>query len=61
VLSENEDHITLEYLQNIVRELDENMTDHELREMIFEANCKCGDGVVDRKKFLEILEKPDCR
>jgi len=59
LFSENKDHITLEDLQYIARELDENMTDDELREMIFEANRKSGDGVVDQKQFLEILEKPE--
>ena len=59
LFSENKDHITLEDLKYIARELDENMTDDELREMIFEANRKSGDGVVDQKQFLEILEKPE--
>ncbi len=34
------------------------MTDDELREMIFEANKKNRDGVVNVKEFLSILEKP---
>ena len=41
------DNITLEDLQYIAKELDETMTDDELREMIFEANRKNRDGVVD--------------
>ena len=59
LFSENKDHITLEDLQYIAKELDENMTDDELREMIYEANRKSGDGVVDMQQFLEILEKPE--
>ena len=58
LFSNNKDHITLEDLQYIAKELGEQMTDDELREMIFEANKKNRDGVVNVKEFLSILEKP---
>ena len=52
LFSNNKDHITLEDLQYIAKELGEQMTDDELREMIFEANKKNRDGVVNIKEFL---------
>lgn len=58
LFSNNKDHITLDDLQYIAKELGETMTDDELREMIFEANRKNRDGVVSMHEFLNILEKP---
>ena len=58
MFSNNKDHITLDDLQYIAKELGESMTDDELREMIFEANRKNRDGVVNMSEFLHILEKP---
>ena len=55
LFANNKDHITLEDLQYIAKELGENMTDDELREMIFEANRKNRDGSVSIQEFLSIL------
>ena len=38
LFSQEKDHITFEDLQAVAHELGENMTDDELKEMIFEAN-----------------------
>ena len=58
LFSQEKDHITLEDLQYIAKELGENMTDDELKEMIFEANKKNRDGSVSIEEFLSILQKP---
>ena len=58
LFSQEKDHITLEDLQFIAKELGENMTDDELKEMIFEANKKNRDGSVSIEEFLSILVKP---
>ena len=58
LFSQEKDHITLEDLQYIAKELGENMTDDELKEMIFEANKKNRDGSVSMEEFLSILVKP---
>jgi len=47
-------HITLEDLRVVATMLGENMTDDELREMIFEANIKDRNGTVDIDQFLSI-------
>jgi len=52
-------HITLEDLRMVANMLGENMTDDELREMIFEANKKDRNGTVDIDQFLSILTKKD--
>jgi centrin-1 len=59
LFSNNKDHINLEDLKYIAEELGETMGDDELREMIFEANKKTGDGVVSINEFMSILEKPN--
>ena len=38
LFSQNKDHITFDDLRRIARELGENMTEDELKEMIKEAN-----------------------
>lgn len=58
LFAQEKDHITLEDLQYIAQELGENMTDDELKEMIFEANKKNRDGTVSMEEFLSILVKP---
>ncbi len=58
LFSQEKDSITLEDLQYIAKELGENMTDDELKEMIFEANKKNRDGSVSMEEFLSILVKP---
>ena len=57
LFSKEKDHITLEDLKHIAGELNETMTDDELREMIFEANKSNRDGVVSLDEFMTILEK----
>ena len=59
LFSQNKDHITIEDLADIAQQLDEVMTEDELREMMYEANRKSRDGVVDLEQFLAILEKPE--
>ena len=59
LFSQNKDHITIEDLADIAQQLDEVMTEEELREMMYEANRKSRDGVVDLEQFLAILEKPE--
>jgi len=48
--------ITFESLRQIANELGENISDDELREMIFEA-CKSHEGPVSRDQFENILLK----
>ena len=57
LFSNQKDHINLEDLQYISKELGEDMTEDELREMIFEANRKNRDGSVGMEEFLSILKK----
>ena len=49
--------ITLEDLKNVADMLGENMTDDELKEMIFEANKTDRNGTVSIDEFLSILQK----
>ena len=58
IFSNNKDHITLEDLRYVATELEETMTDDELKEMIAEANLKSREGVVTLPEFMSILEKP---
>jgi centrin-1 len=55
LFSQNKDHITFEDLKVIARELGENMSDDELKEMMYEANRVDRDGVVARDEFMGIL------
>lgn len=57
LFSQNKNTIEFEDLKRIAKELGENMSDDELREMIFEANKTDRDGTVDKKDFLSILNK----
>ena len=57
LFANQKDHITLQDLQYIAKELGEKMTDDELREMIYEANKKNRDGTVNIDEFMSILEK----
>eukprot|EP00743_Colponemidia_sp_Colp-15_P000950 GILK01001049.1.p1 GENE.GILK01001049.1~~GILK01001049.1.p1 ORF type:complete len:186 (+),score=51.18 GILK01001049.1:49-558(+) len=54
--SEDCGKITLKDLQRVARELGENMTDEELREMITEADLD-QDGAVNEEEFLNIMKK----
>ena len=55
LFSQNKDHITFEDLKRVAKELGENMSDDELKEMMFEANKTDRDGVVDNTDFMSIL------
>ena len=57
LFGQNKDHITFEDLKHIARELGENMTDDELKEMMYEANRCDREGVVTRDEFMHILLK----
>ena len=58
LFSQEKDHITFEDLEAIAAELGENMTEDELREMIFEANQSDPNGTVGLEEFMRILQKP---
>ncbi|KAF8819391.1 putative centrin [Cardiosporidium cionae] len=49
-------YITFEKLKRVAEELGENMTDDELREMIYEAD-RSGDGKVNIDDFQRIMRK----
>ena len=55
LFGQHKDHITFEDLKMIARELGENMSDDELKEMMFEANRVDREGVVTRDEFMHIL------
>ena len=55
LFGQNKDHITFDDLKTIARELGENMSDDELKEMMFEANRHDREGVVTREEFMNIL------
>lgn len=57
LFSQNKNYIDFMDLKRIARELGENMSDDELKEMIFEANKVDREGPVDKKDFLQILSK----
>lgn len=57
LFSQEKDHITFEDLQAVAHELGENMTDDELKEMIFEANQTDREGTVGIEEFMRILMK----
>lgn len=48
--------ISFRNLKRVARELGENLSDEELREMISEADLN-GDGQVDQSEFLRIMKK----
>ena len=55
LFSQNKDTIEFEDLKRIAAELGENMSDDELKEMMFEANKVDRDGIVSKMDFLSIL------
>ena len=57
LFSQNKPFIEFTDLKRIARELGENMSDDELKEMLFEANKTDREGTVERKDFLSILNK----
>ena len=52
LFSQDKDHITFEDLAAIAHELGENMTEDELKEMIYEANQTDPNGAVGIMEFL---------
>ncbi|GAU87494.1 hypothetical protein RvY_00328 [Ramazzottius varieornatus] len=54
--SDDTGKISFQNLKRVARELGESLTDEELREMIEEADLN-GDGEVDEKEFLRIMQK----
>merc|ERR1711935_970530 len=55
LFSQNKDHIEFDDLKRIAKELGENMSEDELKEMMYEANRVDRDGVVARDEFMGIL------
>ena len=58
LFSQEKDFISFEDLKEVADELGENMTDDELKEMIFEANKTDREGTVAMREFLSILQNP---
>ena len=56
LFSQEKPVITLEDLREVAHELGEQMTDEELKEMIYEANKTDKDGAVDKNQFMSILQ-----
>ena len=56
VFANNKDHIDFEDLKELARELGENMSEDELKEMMFEANKSDREGVVYKNDFLSVLK-----
>ena len=56
ICEEGHDKITLKSLQKVARELGENMTLEELKEMIDEAD-RDGDGEIGEDDFIKIMKK----
>ena len=55
LFSMNKDHIDFNDLRRVAKELGENMSEDELKEMMFEANKVDREGVVNRNDFMGIL------
>ena len=55
LFSRNKDQIDFDDLKAIAKELGENMSDDELKEMMFEANKMDREGIVTRNDFMSIL------
>ena len=58
LFSQNKDAIEFEDLKRIAKELGENMSEDELKEMMFEANKIDREGIVTRQDFMSILTEP---
>ena len=59
LFSQNKDHIDFEDLKRTAKELGENMSDDELKEMMFEANKVDREGFVYREDFMGILSNQE--
>ena len=55
LFSGNKSHIEYDDLKRMAKELGENMSEDELKEMMFEANRFDRDGIVNRDEFMNIL------
>mmetsp|Transcript_1820 Transcript_1820/g.2441 ORF Transcript_1820/g.2441 Transcript_1820/m.2441 type:complete len:82 (+) Transcript_1820:407-652(+) len=55
LFSQNKDHISFDDLRAIAKELGENMSEDELKEMMFEANKMDREGIVSKSDFMGIL------
>lgn len=53
---DNTGKISFQNLKRVAKELGENMTDEELREMIAEAD-RDGDGEINEEEFFRIMSK----
>ena len=58
LFSQEKDFISFEDLKEVAEELGENMTDDELKEMIYEANKADREGTVNIREFMGILQNP---
>ena len=56
LFSQNKDHIDFTDLNRVAKELGENMSEDELKEMMFEANKMDREGVVYKNDFMSILQ-----
>jgi len=56
ICEEGHDKITVKSLQKVARELGENMTFEEIKEMIDEAD-RDGDGEIGEDDFIKIMKK----
>ena len=61
LFGQNKDHIAFQDLRRIANELGENMSDDQLREMMFEANKVDRDGGVTYNDFMGILNSNDTK
>ena len=59
LFSQNKDHIDFEDLKRTAKELGENMSEDELKEMMFEANKVDREGFVYREDFMSILSNQE--
>ena len=57
LFAKEKNYITFEDLKRVAIELGENMSDDELKEMIFEANKNNKEGEVTHHEFMSILNK----
>ena len=55
LFSHNKDNIEFDDLRRVAKELGENMSEDELKEMMYEANRVDREGVVTRDDFMSIL------
>ena len=54
IFSEDDNKISLEALEQILRNLGENLTDEEIEQFILEANVK-GDGNIEFREFIKLM------